>query len=159
LQSTIHFNQPSTSIIHFNHNQSNRGGLWLQDNRHYFYHYGAPTNNAIHPIQPGGSVVIDSNGTFLPSTEWAPAKVDTIYDMTSLTKVFTAVAALRAIDEGKLSLYKTVASYLPEFALNGKSNITVLVLLTHTCGFAPDPLLGLYEALYKTMQQRVRAII
>lgn len=79
--------------------------------------------------------------------------------MTSLTKVFTAVAALRAIDEGKLSLYKTVASYLPEFALNGKSNITVLVLLTHTCGFAPDPLLGLYEALYKTMQQRVRAII
>lgn len=76
-----------------------------------------------------------------------------------LTKVFTAVAALRAIDEGKLSLGKTVASYLPEFAANGKSNITVLMLLTHTSGFAPDPLPGLYEAPYKTMQQRVRAII
>ncbi|KAJ5944624.1 hypothetical protein N7516_004792 [Penicillium verrucosum] len=75
--------------------------------------------------------------------------------MTSLTNVFTTVAALRAIDEGKLSLHKNVASYLPEFAANGKSNITVLVLLTHTCGFGPDPLPGLYEALYKTMQQRV----
>ncbi|KAJ9490894.1 hypothetical protein VN97_g2373 [Penicillium thymicola] len=85
--------------------------------------------------------------------------MDTIYGMARLTNVFTAVAALRAIDKGKLSLYKTVASYLPEFAANGKSNITVLVLLTHTCGFAPDPLPGLYEALYKTMQQRVRAII
>jgi CubicO group peptidase (beta-lactamase class C family) len=140
--------------------------------------YRTPTHNVIHPIQPGGSVVIghkstivstfafgntslyaDSNGTLLPPTEWTPAKMDTIYDMASLTKVFTAVAALRALDEGKLGLDKTVASYLPEFAANGKSNITVLMLLTHTSGFAPDPLPGLYEAPYKTMQQRVRAII
>lgn len=140
--------------------------------------YGAPTHNEIHPIQPGGSVIIghkstivsafafghtnlyaDSNGTLLPSAEWTPAKMDTIYDMASLTKVFTAVAVLRAIDEEKLSLDKTVASYLPEFAVNGKSNITVLMLLTHTSGFPPDPLPGLYEAPYKTMQQRVHAII
>ncbi|KAJ5435998.1 Beta-lactamase-related protein [Penicillium cf. griseofulvum] len=140
--------------------------------------YGTPSHNVVHPIQPGGSVVIghkstivssfafgntnmysDSNGTLLPPTERTQTKMDTIYDMASLTKVFTAVAALRAIDEGKLSLDKTVASYLPEFAANGKSNITVLMLLTHTSGFAPDPLPGLYEPPYKTMEQRVHAII
>jgi hypothetical protein len=35
---------------------------------------------------------------------------------------------VRAIDEGKLSLDKSVASYLPEFAANGRGNITVLML-------------------------------
>ncbi|KAJ5550753.1 hypothetical protein N7461_005451 [Penicillium sp. DV-2018c] len=140
--------------------------------------YGAPSHNEVHPIQPGGSVIIghkstivssfafgnaslyaDSNGTLLPAHEWIPTKMDTIYDMASLTKVFTAVAVLRAIDEGKLNLDKKVALYIPDFATNGKENITVLMLLTHTSGFPPDPLPGLYDPSYKTMQQRVDAII
>lgn len=85
------------------------------------------------------SLYADANGTLLPKSEWTPATVDTIYDMASLTKVFTAVAALRAMDEGKLELEKTVASYMPKFAANGKENVTVRMLLTHTSGFAPEP--------------------
>ncbi|KAJ5789602.1 uncharacterized protein N7518_006613 [Penicillium psychrosexuale] len=140
--------------------------------------YGAFTYDLVHPVQPGGSVVVghkativssfafghtnmyaDSNGTLLPHAKWTPNHIDTIYDMASLTKVFTAVAALRAIDEGKLSLYRTVASYIPEFATNGKENITILMLVTHTSGFPPDPLPGLYDPSYTTMQQRVNAVL
>lgn len=140
--------------------------------------YGSSTYNNVHPIQPGGSVIVghestivssfafgntslyaDSNGTLLPKDEWTPTKVDTIYDMASLTKVFTAVAALRAMDDGKLELEKTVASYMPEFAANGKENVTVRMLLTHTSGFPADPQPGLYSPKYKTMEQRVDNII
>ncbi|BDD61436.1 hypothetical protein MAP00_006480 [Monascus purpureus] len=121
------------------------------------------TNYEEHPIQPGGSVVVghdsaivsefafgkamlyaDANGTLLPEDEQTTAFIDTIYDMASLTKVFTATAALRLIEDGLLDYKKTVASYMPEFAANGKENVTVLMLLTHTSGFPPDPEPGLW---------------
>lgn len=140
--------------------------------------YGAFSHNEIHPIQPGGSVIVghagtvvsnfafgnaslyaDANGTLVPKNEWTSASIDTVYDMASLTKVFTGVAALRAMDAGNLELEKTVASYMPEFATNGKENVTVRMLLTHTSGFPPDPKPGLYCPKYKTMQQRVDTII
>ncbi|KAJ5808770.1 hypothetical protein N7474_010039 [Penicillium riverlandense] len=140
--------------------------------------YSSYSYDEIHPIQPGGTVIVghkstvvsafafgntslyaNANGTLLPKSEWTSTRMDTIYDMASLTKVFTAVAALRAIEEGKLDLHKTVASYLPEFATNGKENVTILMLVTHTSGFPPDPEPGLYMPKYKTMQQRIHAII
>ena len=42
-------------------------------------------------------------------------QLDTIYDVASLTKMFTATAALRLSDAGKLDLDAPVAIYLPEF--------------------------------------------
>ncbi|KAJ5669096.1 hypothetical protein N7462_010166 [Penicillium macrosclerotiorum] len=140
--------------------------------------YGSHSYGKVHPILPGGSVMVghkstvvssfafgnislyaDANGTLLPSDKWLPARMDTMYDMASLTKIFTAVAVLRAIDDGSLDYRKPVATYLPEFAANGKSNVTILMLLTHTSGFPADPEPGLYDPIYKTMQQRVDAII
>ena len=140
--------------------------------------YGSHSYNEVHPILPGGSVMVghkgtivsafafgnaslyaNANGTLLPPDQWIPAQMDTIYDMASLTKVFTAMASLRAIDDGLLSLDETVATYLPEFAANGKDNVTILMLLTHTSGFPPDPEPGLYDPIYQNMQQRVDAII
>jgi serine-type D-Ala-D-Ala carboxypeptidase len=56
---------------------------------------------------------------------------DTIYDVASLTKVFTATAALRLHDAGALDLHASVATYLPEFRA---ATITVWQLLTHTSG-------------------------
>lgn len=140
--------------------------------------YGESSHNEVHPILPGGSVVVghdscivssfafgnaslyaDAEGKLLSEDEWIPASMDTVYDMASLTKVFTAVAALRAMDDGRLSLEEPVASYMPEFAANGKDNVTVRMLLTHTSGFRPDPEPGLYSPKYPTMQQRVDAVI
>ncbi|KAJ5386826.1 hypothetical protein N7509_009367 [Penicillium cosmopolitanum] len=140
--------------------------------------YGSHSYDEVHPILPGGSVIVghkaavvssfafgnaslyaNANGTLLPPNAWVSTKMDTIYDMASLTKVFTAITALRVIDDGKLDLHKPVASYIPEFATNGKGNVTVLMLLTHTSGFPPDPEPGLYDPSYEDMQQRVEAII
>ena len=79
--------------------------------------------------------------------------------MASLTKLYTTVAALRQIDAGKLSINETVASYIPAFAANGKENITILMLMTHTSGFPPDPTPPLYYPVYTTVQQRIAAIL
>jgi CubicO group peptidase (beta-lactamase class C family) len=52
----------------------------------------------------------------------------TIYDIASLTKVFTATAALRLFDQGALDLEQPAAHYLPDMRA---TNVTVRHLLTH----------------------------
>src|SRR5579875_297633 len=70
---------------------------------------------------------------------------DTIFDLASVSKLFTATAVMQLWDEGKLKLDAPVAHYLPKFAANGKQDVTVRELLTHTSGLAPDPPIPLYE--------------
>ena len=71
-----------------------------------------------------GSTMYDALGS-------RPIVCDTIYDIASLTKVFTATAALRLVDEGRLNLHAPAAIYLPELRAAG---VAVLHLLTHTSG-------------------------
>jgi uncharacterized protein YbbC (DUF1343 family)/CubicO group peptidase (beta-lactamase class C family) len=65
---------------------------------------------------------------------------DTIFDIASLTKVVaTAPSVMKLVEEGKLRLDDPVSRSLPDFTSNGKDQITVRMLLTHTSGLAPDP--------------------
>ena len=100
-----------------------------------------------------------STGTLLPPGEQEDTTIDTIYDMASLTKLYTTVAGLRCIDKGLISLNGTVATYLPDFAVNGKAGITILQLLTHTSGFQADPTIGLWMPQYPTYESRVQQIL
>ncbi|HEU0038762.1 MAG TPA: serine hydrolase, partial [Verrucomicrobiae bacterium] len=64
---------------------------------------------------------------------------DTIFDAASLTKVVACTPALMLlVERGKVGLDDKVAKYIPEFATEGKDNITVRQLLTHTSGLRPD---------------------
>jgi uncharacterized protein YbbC (DUF1343 family)/CubicO group peptidase (beta-lactamase class C family) len=65
-------------------------------------------------------------------------RVDTVFDLASLTKVVaTATAIMRLVDQGHISLDKPAATYWPAFAANGKGGITIRQLLTHTSGLRP----------------------
>ena len=63
---------------------------------------------------------------------------DTIFDLASLTKPFTATCVMRLVERGQVRLNDAVARYLPEFARNGKQEITVRQLLTHFSGLPAD---------------------
>src|SRR5450432_449692 len=68
-----------------------------------------------------------------------PMTPDTIFDIASLTKVIaTTTAAMQLVEQGKLRLNDPVVKYIPEFAQNGKDDITVRDLLTHYSGLPPD---------------------
>uniref|UniRef100_A0A093V918 Beta-lactamase-related domain-containing protein n=2 Tax=Talaromyces marneffei PM1 TaxID=1077442 RepID=A0A093V918_TALMA len=140
--------------------------------------YSRFSHYQIRPIEPGSvtlvarnSVIVsevavgkrnlyaDVNGTELPRHLQEATTVDTVYDMASLTKLFTTVAALRELDAGRIALNTTVATYIPEFATNGKENITILELFTHTSGFDADPSPSLFSASYTTYEERINAIL
>ena len=62
-------------------------------------------------------------------------KLDTIYDLASLTKpLVTALLCARRIELGELTLDSSVSHYLAEFDRTDKQIITVRELLTHTSG-------------------------
>jgi uncharacterized protein YbbC (DUF1343 family)/CubicO group peptidase (beta-lactamase class C family) len=68
-----------------------------------------------------------------------PMTLDTIFDLASLTKVIaTTTVVMQLVEQGKVRLNDPVAKYLPEFAQNGKEDITLRQLLTHYSGLEPD---------------------
>src|SRR5271169_1302346 len=68
-----------------------------------------------------------------------PMTLDTVFDLASLTKVIaTTTSVMQLVEQGKVRMNDPVAKYLPEFAQNGKDDITVRQLLTHYSGLAPD---------------------
>src|SRR5450755_768186 len=69
--------------------------------------------------------------------------LDTVFDCASLTKVLATTTALMQLwEQGKFRMSDPVAKYLPEFAQNGKQDITIRQLLVHYSGLAEDLELG-----------------
>ncbi|OAH11282.1 serine hydrolase domain-containing protein [Streptomyces jeddahensis] len=82
-------------------------------------------------------------GVELPREKWVPMRTDTPFDLASLTKLCTAVAAVQQLERGTLGIDARVAAYLPEFRAAAEHGITVRQLLTHTSGLRPE--LPLYD--------------
>ncbi|MFE7459339.1 serine hydrolase [Streptomyces sp. NPDC057554] len=74
-------------------------------------------------------------GVELPAERQIPMAEDTVFDLASVSKLFTSILAVQQIERGALELEAAVAAYLPDFAGGGKQDITVRQLLTHTSGF------------------------
>ena len=65
--------------------------------------------------------------------------VETMFDLASLTKVIaTTSCVMRLVQLGQVKLNDPVAKYIPEFAQNGKDDVTVRQLLTHYSGLRAD---------------------
>ncbi|MER6184754.1 serine hydrolase [Streptomyces sp. NPDC001652] len=74
-------------------------------------------------------------GVEFPPEDRIPMAEDTVFDLASVSKLFTSILAVQQIERGALELEGAVAAYLPEFAGAGKRDITIRQLLTHTSGF------------------------
>ncbi|CAG6398883.1 serine hydrolase [Streptomyces cocklensis] len=94
----------------------------------------------------------------LPPDQWVPARTDTIYDLASLSKLFTSIVAMQQLEAGRIDLGTPVAHYIPEFATGGKGDITVEQLLTHTSGFDADPVPSLWQG-YSDVPAREKAVL
>lgn len=118
---------------------------------------------------PGGVLLVGHNGKIVyrkafgsrslePAHE--PMTVDTIFDLASLTKcIATTTSMMKLIEQGRVRLNDPVAAYLPEFAQNGKQDITVRELMTHYSGLPPDldlkqPWQGRAAAFQMAMQEK-----
>jgi CubicO group peptidase (beta-lactamase class C family) len=63
------------------------------------------------------------------------ATADTLFLLFSQTKVLTTAAVWSLVEDGTLSFSDRVADHLPEFAAQGKGDITLFQIATHQAGF------------------------
>jgi CubicO group peptidase (beta-lactamase class C family) len=85
-------------------------------------------------VNLNGQTVVDLWGGWADEAKTKPWERDTIVNVWSTTKTMTSLAALVLADRGELDVYAPVARYWPEFAQNGKGDIRVRHLMSHTSG-------------------------
>ena len=73
------------------------------------------------------------------SRRWpVPVTEDMRFDVASVTKLFTSVAVLQQVAEGKLALDTPISSYVDLAGTTISGRVTLRHLLTHTSGIADD---------------------
>jgi CubicO group peptidase (beta-lactamase class C family) len=65
-----------------------------------------------------------------------PWAEDTLVNVYSITKTMTFVSLMMLVDRGEVDVAEPVATHWPEFAANGKADITVAQVLSHTAGLS-----------------------
>jgi CubicO group peptidase (beta-lactamase class C family) len=81
-----------------------------------------------------GDVVVDLWGGFRDQARTVPWTEDTVTNVWSSTKTITSLAALMLVDRGELDVDAPVARYWPEFAAQGKQDVLVRQVMSHSSG-------------------------
>jgi CubicO group peptidase (beta-lactamase class C family) len=87
-----------------------------------------------------GEVVDFATGVLSKSTG-VEATADSVFQIGSITKLWTATLVMQLIDEGKVDIDKPIRTYLPEFKVSDEgaaAQITTRQLFEHTAGFEGD---------------------
>lgn len=82
----------------------------------------------------GDKLLVDLWGGFKDKQKGNPWQADTMACVHSSTKAIAAIAMAMAVARGYFQLDDKVASYWPEFAVNGKQDITIRQILDHSAG-------------------------
>jgi CubicO group peptidase (beta-lactamase class C family) len=86
----------------------------------------------------GADTVVQGRGTTGHGS--APPGADTVFQIGSVTKVFTALALADAVVRAELSLHTPLSAYLPEAGRPGRTaDISLVHLATHTSGLPRLP--------------------
>ena len=93
--------------------------------------------SAVYLVAEKGEIVLqDAIGLAVVEPEKIEAKLDTIYDLASLTKVLvTGLLCAKLIESGEINLSDKIAKYFSEFDTAEKREITIENLLVHNSGF------------------------
>jgi CubicO group peptidase (beta-lactamase class C family) len=90
-------------------------------------------------VRYGSYDELTGRGVELPAAQRVPMLPGTVFDLASLTKLFTATVAVQQIDAGALDPDRPVDGYVPGLV----PGVTVRHLLSHTSGLQPE--LPLYD--------------
>lgn len=87
--------------------------------------------------RPGHPVEIVAYGHVDPERT-RPTSIDTVYEIGSITKTFTAALVLRQVERGRIGLDDPVLRFVPELG-PAAEGVTVRHLLAHTSGLPSGP--------------------
>ncbi|MFC3749802.1 serine hydrolase domain-containing protein [Paenibacillus sp. GCM10012306] len=94
------------------------------------------TNSVQYAIIDHGNIVVSGQTGKNDEQGQKPLTKDTIYGIGSTSKMFTTVAVMQLVDQGKIDLDTPVVQYIPEFTMTDEryKQITPRMLLNHSSG-------------------------
>lgn len=91
-------------------------------------------------ILPSAQVAVARNGRLVAFETYGSATNDTKYILQSVGRTVVAATVWKLLGEGLLDLDEPIVDVIPEFGTNGKHEVTLEHVLTHTAGFPFAPL-------------------
>ncbi|MFF2158218.1 serine hydrolase [Paenibacillus chitinolyticus] len=93
-------------------------------------------NGSSFVVVKDGKVVLNKGYGYADKEKKIPVDKDTVFQIASVTKTFTALAALQLVDEGKMELRGDIELYLGGLKVPNKTGtpLTLFDLLTYTSG-------------------------
>ncbi|MGG4443542.1 serine hydrolase [Brevibacillus fortis] len=88
-----------------------------------------------------GKVIVNKGYGFADKEKKTPVDKDTVFQIASVSKTFTALAAMQQVDAGKIDLHGNVEEYLGGLKIPNKTGkpVSMYDLLTYSTGFElPD---------------------
>lgn len=92
-------------------------------------------HGAVIKVARGGKVALDVTIGSADAQQTRPLAGDSVFSIFSVTKAFTNVLILRAIERGRLALTTRISDIIPEFSGYGREKIEIFHLLSHQAGF------------------------
>jgi CubicO group peptidase (beta-lactamase class C family) len=99
-------------------------------------------------VDVDGDIAVDIWGGYCDEARSVPWSRDTITNVWSSTKTVTSLAVLMLADRAELDIDAPVSRYWPEFGANGKQDVLVRHLLSHTSGVSGLEQPAVVEDLY-----------
>lgn len=93
-----------------------------------------------------GKIVWSQGFGYQDPSKKTPATAETAYRVGSVSKLFTDLALMQLVDEGRIDLDAPVKNYLPTFEVKNTSDkpITLRQLMSHRAGITREPPVGHY---------------
>jgi serine-type D-Ala-D-Ala carboxypeptidase len=121
-----------------------RAGRWIAD--------GVTPAVVVLAARRGKIVLHRAFGRCGPEADAGPIDVTAIFPLASISKVIAATAVMVLVEDGLVGLNRPVADYLPQFVGEGKENVMVHHLLTHTSGLVDKDVVAHQERRRATLR-------
>lgn len=92
-------------------------------------------HGAVIKVARGGEVALDAAIGAADAAQSQPLTPGSVFNIFSVTKAFTNLLVLRAVERGLFALTTPISDLIPEFRGRGRERILVWHLLSHQAGF------------------------
>jgi CubicO group peptidase (beta-lactamase class C family) len=92
-------------------------------------------HGAVIKVARGGKVALEAAIGAADEQQTQPLALSSVFNIFSVTKAFTNLLVLRAVEQGQFTLTTPISALIPEFTGHGREKILVWHLLSHQAGF------------------------
>jgi CubicO group peptidase (beta-lactamase class C family) len=92
-------------------------------------------HGAVIKVARGGEVALEAAIGAADAGQSKPLALDSVFNIFSVTKAFTNLLVMRAVEQGRFQLTTPITELIPEFSGRGREKILIWHLLSHQAGF------------------------